>query len=82
MVVNLSAESAQAHVRLPWSDLTPDTWLLEDRLGGEAFERDGAQLTDEGLYVALGPWASHFLGFSRQPAQPAPASASAGTAAM
>jgi Alpha amylase, catalytic domain len=82
VVVNLSAESAQAHVRLPWSDLTPDTWLLEDHVGGEAFERDGAQLTDDGLYVALGPWGSHFLGFARQPVQPAPASAAAGTAAM
>jgi hypothetical protein len=67
-------------VRLPWNDLTAGAWLLEDRVGGEAFERDGAQLTDEGLYVALEPWASHFLGFSPQPAQVAPAPA--GTAGM
>src|SRR6202012_2800577 len=27
VVVNLSAESGQAHGRLPWSDLPPDTWV-------------------------------------------------------
>jgi hypothetical protein len=61
VVVNLAAESAQARVRLPWSDLTGRTWQLRDALNGDAFERDGGELQWEGLYVAMRPWESYFL---------------------
>ena len=61
VVVNLSDAPAQARVRLPWQDLTRGSWRLVDRLTDQSFERDGAELLAEGLYVALEPWASHFL---------------------
>jgi len=67
VVVNLSADDAQAHVRLPWSDLAGAAWRLEDRVAGEVFDREGDELAGEGLYVALGPWAAHFLSFSSHP---------------
>ena len=39
-------------------------WKLADRLDGRSFDRDGAELASEGLYVDLAPWASHFLSFT------------------
>lgn len=63
VVVNLSASPAQARVHVPWRDLAGRTWTLTDRLGGEAFDRDGNELAGDGLYVGLAPWASHFLAF-------------------
>jgi len=68
VVVNLSSDEAQARVRLPWSELAGQTWTLEDRLGDQSLERDGNEMAGDGLYVALGPWAAHFFGFSSQPA--------------
>jgi hypothetical protein len=63
VVVNLSDSPAEARVHIPWGDVSGRTWSLRDRLGGQTFDRDGSQLADEGLYVGLGPWASHFLTF-------------------
>jgi hypothetical protein len=64
VVVNLSDAPAQARVRLPWDDLAGRTWTLTDRLGGQRFDRDGSAVADDGLYVALDGWASHFLAFA------------------
>jgi hypothetical protein len=61
VVVNLAAQDAQARVRLPWSDLAGRTWQLHDALNGDAFERDGGELQDSGLYVGMGPWEPYFL---------------------
>jgi hypothetical protein len=61
VVVNLSDASGQARVRLPWADLPQRSWRLADRLDQRSFERDGDELAGQGLYVALDPWASHFL---------------------
>ncbi len=61
VVVNLAAHDAQARVRLPWSDLAGRTWQLHDALNGDAFERDGGELQDSGLYVGMGPWEPYFL---------------------
>jgi Alpha amylase, catalytic domain len=63
VVVNLSTSAAQALVQLRWDDLRGRTWELADRLSGQSFERDGDELSGQGLYVALDPWASHFLEF-------------------
>ncbi len=63
VVVNLSSAPAQARVQLPWDDLRGRGWELTDRLSGESFERDGDELSGDGLYVGLDPWASHFLAF-------------------
>ena len=65
VVVNLADAPAQAQVRLPWNDLAGLAWELTDRLDGRRFEREGDGLARDGLYVALDPWASHFLAFER-----------------
>jgi hypothetical protein len=38
---------------------------LTDRLSGESFAREGDELAEQGLYVGLEGWASHFLEFGR-----------------
>jgi hypothetical protein len=64
VAVNLSDAPVEARVRLPWSDIAGRSWQLEDRLGGQSFSRQGDTVVADGLYVALEPWAFHFLGFS------------------
>ncbi len=82
VVVNLSDSPAQARVHLPWDDLTGESWQLNDRLSGIAFERDGDDLEGEGLYVGLDPWASHFLALAPHPVGVMPAAAAAETVSM
>jgi hypothetical protein len=36
-------------------------WRLTDALSGEIFDRDGSQMTGQGLYVELQSWGFHFL---------------------
>jgi glycosidase len=67
VVVNLAGAPAQARVHLPWDDVAGHDWVLDDRLGGQRFER---ALGGEGLYVALDPWGSHFLSIRPQPSVP------------
>jgi hypothetical protein len=63
VVVNLSDRPAQGRVRLPWAQLRGQTWNLCDPLREETFQREGDKIAEEGLYVELGPWATHFFGF-------------------
>ena len=56
IVVNLSGRRSQARIRLPWSDLKGDKWLLRDVLSGEMFRRDGDEIQDQGIYVDLPEW--------------------------
>jgi Alpha amylase, catalytic domain len=79
VVVNLSDAPAQARVHLPWDDLGGRDWRLEDRLSGSGFDRRGDELNSEGLYVALEPWASHFLALAPHPVGVMPAAAGAET---
>ncbi len=64
MVVNYADAAAQGRVHLPWQDLAGRGWQLTDLLAADGFEREGDELAADGLYVALDPWASHFLSFA------------------
>lgn len=61
VAVNLAETPAQGRVRL---DRMPPAGrvVLTDLLGGGVFERDGAELTGEGLYVGLEGFGFHVLG--------------------
>ena len=61
IVVNFSAGPSQALVRLPWDELRGKTWLLNDVLSGESYDRSGDEMRDAGLYVDLGPWKCHLF---------------------
>jgi hypothetical protein len=61
VIVNFSAETAQALVKVPWDELREKMWLLDDRLSGQVFERSGFDMRDAGLYVELKPWECHLF---------------------
>lgn len=63
MVVNLSGTQSQGKIPLPWEELRSKTWRLADPLSGEAFDRHGDDLVNNGLFVNLPPWGFHFLRF-------------------
>jgi hypothetical protein len=63
IVVNLSGQASQARIQLPWEDLNSTMWNLSDPFTGERFMRYGNELVDPGLYVGLGAYGIHFLGF-------------------
>jgi hypothetical protein len=61
VVINFSGQPAQGRVPLQWPGLPGLNWRLTDLFAGEVFERDGGELADPGLFVALGPWQFHLL---------------------
>jgi hypothetical protein len=61
VVVNFSERAAQARVLPPWVDLPGKTWRLVDGISGEVYDRGGDDMSENGLYVELGPWGFHFL---------------------
>ena len=56
VIVNDGQAPVAARVRLPWPDLAGRSWRLIDVLSGEAYERDGNEMSTDGLYVQLPPW--------------------------
>ena len=64
----------------PWSSTSPasrltagppsvggpggGTWHLHERLSGDLFDRDGDDMTSNGLYVGLPPWGCHVVTFT------------------
>jgi len=61
IVVNFSAGSSQALVRVPWDELKGKTWRLNDGLTGETYDRSGDEMRDSGLYVDLESWKYHLF---------------------
>jgi hypothetical protein len=66
VAINLSAEPAQARIRIEWKDLGGHQWRLNDTLSGHTYERAGDDLAGSGLYVDLGPWSSHLFACERR----------------
>ncbi|MET8077724.1 alpha-amylase [Streptomyces sp. NPDC005303] len=61
VVVNDSEGPARARLPLPWDDLRGRVCRATDLLTGAVYDRDGDELTDSGLYVALEGWGCHVL---------------------
>ncbi|MER5427890.1 alpha-amylase [Streptomyces sp. NPDC002588] len=61
IVVNDSDRSSQARIPLPWDDLRGHRCRLAELLTSQSYDRDGDELTDPGLHVALEPWQVHVL---------------------
>jgi len=54
--VNYSGAEGQCYVRLPFPELTRRRVRLRDLMSDAVYERDGATLTSQGLYLDLPPW--------------------------
>lgn len=59
VVVNFAPNQSQCYLRLPFGDLHGQSVLLEDLMGYHAFERDGTELSERGLYLDLCGWGYH-----------------------
>jgi hypothetical protein len=60
-VVNLSPDPAQGRLPLPWAELRGRPWRLTELLADTTYERDGDELVDQGLFVALEGWRWHLV---------------------
>jgi hypothetical protein len=65
VVINYSDGPAQGRVPLPWTDLHGQSCELTELLAENTYERDGDELFDPGLFVALDAWHWHLLSLSR-----------------
>ena len=66
VTVNYAAHPGQCYVRLPFADLSEQSWMLRDLLSDAQYQRDGSDLRSRGLYLDIGPWQYHV--FEMQPA--------------
>lgn len=63
VVVNLAPHRSQCYVPLAVADLAQHNWTMRDLLGAETYERFGADLAEQGLYLdapELGAQLFHF----------------------
>jgi hypothetical protein len=58
-VANLGPTRGHARVRLPLPFDPRRAYRFDDRLNGPLYDREGRELLDPGLFVALDPGASH-----------------------
>jgi hypothetical protein len=59
VVANYAGHPSQCYLGLPWNDLAGQAWQLQDRLGAAVYERDGDDLSNQGLYLDLPAWGTH-----------------------
>lgn len=65
IVVNLSDQPAQAHVRSGHQYQPGNTYQLFDVPSGELYRRDGSEMNDPGLYVVLKAWGFHVMSIEK-----------------
>jgi glycosidase len=65
VVVNFSDAAAQARLRLPWADHAGRRLRLVDAFTQAAYDRDGGETLDPGLFVDLPAWGFHLLSVVR-----------------
>ncbi|MFD4523544.1 hypothetical protein ACFWP7_06375 [Streptomyces sp. NPDC058470] len=61
VVINYSDRPAQRQVPLPWTDLPGQSCELTELLAEITYGREGGELLDRGLFVALDAWQWHLL---------------------
>ena len=59
IAVNYSASQSQCYLRPPFAEIRGRRVRFEDRLGPDAYERDGDEVLGRGLYLDLMPWGCH-----------------------
>jgi len=61
VAINYCGYDSQGKIRLPYEEMEGLQWRLDDLISGEQYERDGNEMTGQGLYVGLKPWGFHFF---------------------
>jgi hypothetical protein len=62
VVLNLADSRSQGHIIPPWDDLHRSDWRLFNLLPKEDFgQRNGKEMSTEGLYVDVAPQSFQFL---------------------
>ncbi|NTW60202.1 MAG: alpha-amylase [Nitrospirae bacterium] len=61
VIINLGQDTSQARIQVPWDELRGKTWLLNEVLSDETYDRNGDEMRDAGLYVGLAPWQYHLF---------------------
>jgi glycosidase len=56
VVVNYAPNQSQCRLRLPFTSLRGKSWVLQDQISSDSYERDGNELEYQGLFVDLRPW--------------------------
>lgn len=56
VAVNYAPNQSQCRLRLPFTDLSGKSWILQDQIGSARYDRDGNELQSQGLFVDQGPW--------------------------
>jgi hypothetical protein len=59
VAVNYSDHQSQCYLAMPWRDLAGRTWRLEDLTGPAVYDREGADLARQGLYLDMPAWGYH-----------------------
>ena len=65
VVVNYAGNQGQCRLKLPFPEIHGKQVHLTDAMGTEAYDRDGSDLVDNGLFIDHAPW--HFNVFELHP---------------
>lgn len=66
VTVNYAPERGQCYTKLPFSGLGGRSWVLNDLMGGNAFEREGYALQENGLYLDEPAWKIYVFRIERK----------------
>jgi hypothetical protein len=77
IAVNFAAHEGQARIRMPFASSAGAVYKLRDLLADKAYERSGAELSSEGLYVDLPGWGTHVFAVAAISMAPPSASSTA-----
>ena len=64
VAVNYADHQSQCYVALPWRDLDGRTWRIQDLTGPSVYDRQGSDLTWQGLYLDMPAWGYHVFAVS------------------
>jgi len=62
--VNYAGQQGQCYVATAWPDLDGRVWRLRDMTGPSVYDREGGDLTRQGLYLDLPAWGYHVFDVS------------------
>jgi len=66
VVVNYSHSQSQCYVKLPVPGIGAGSWIFNDFINGNVYERDGADLQANGLYLDEPAWKTYVFDLNRK----------------